>query len=231
MVVYRGRRQTTWSRGAETGTSSPCSRNQSRVCRAEPSSKNLLNTSNTRSCTRRSGSFSRQFSPLTYPAGARRLVRHVWPSPVGPPSSVGAAGQVPIHSNCPSIPEGDGHCFAAACIPSLDRLVACPLLDRLRSASAIPDCCVQSATPLWPLPRPRAPSILPPPCVRSPPSSRYPMRIDRDPHRSLQCRASQGCTIAPAWHTAISDSPSCSELGTPRIGARRGSLFARHGAT
>src|SRR5678816_218262 len=59
MVVYPGRRQITWSRGEETGTCSPFSRNQSSVCLAEPSSKNLLNTSNTRSCTRRSGSFSR----------------------------------------------------------------------------------------------------------------------------------------------------------------------------
>src|SRR5215471_12375388 len=32
---------------------------------AEPSSKNLLNTNNTRSCTRRSGFFSRRSSPLT----------------------------------------------------------------------------------------------------------------------------------------------------------------------
>jgi hypothetical protein len=166
--------------------------------------------------------------PRHTPPAPRRLVRHVWPSPVGPPSSVVAAGRVHIHSNCSSIPKGGGHCFAAACIPSHDRLVACPLLTDFDQLLPFPTVACKARHLSG---RYRAPSILPPPCVRSPPSSRHPMRIDRDPHRSLQCRASRSCTIDPAWHTAVSDSPSCSELGTPRIGARRGSLFARHGGT
>src|SRR5215469_14742225 len=198
MVVYRGRRQTTWPRGAETGTCSPCSRNHSSVCRAEPSSKNLLNTSSTRSCTRRSGSFSRCSSPLTYPAGDATISSPRFAFSRRASTERCRSRSIHIRSNCPSTLTIGDHCFAAACTPSLDQSIACRQPDRLLLASAIPDYSVQSATLLSPLPHPHGPSRLPPPFVRSPLWPLYLMRIGRDPHRQLRCHASRGYTIDPA---------------------------------
>src|ERR1700758_3781229 len=168
MVVYRGRRQTTWARGAETGTCSPCSRNHSSVCRAEPSSKNLLNTSNTRSCTRWSGSFSRRSSPLTYPAGDATIS-----SPRFAFSRRASTERCRSRSNSysfklPFIPATDDHCFVAACKPSLDRSIAYPPHDRLPPAFAILDWYVQNARLLSPQPHVPDPNILPQPYARSP---------------------------------------------------------------
>jgi hypothetical protein len=80
-------------------------RNHSNVCRAEPSSRNLLNTSNTRSWTRRSGSFSRRSSPLIYPAGEATISspRFAFSRP-GPPRNVVAAGLIHIRSKLPFNP-------------------------------------------------------------------------------------------------------------------------------
>src|SRR5215831_11959823 len=129
-----------------------------------------------------------------------RSVRHVLPSRAGPPPSVVAADPVHIRSNYLSIPAASDRCFVAACTPFLDRSIGCPLHDRLPPASAIPDCCVQSATLLWLQPHPRGPSIRPQPCVRNPLWSLYPTRFGRDLHQQFRCHASRGCTTYPAWH-------------------------------
>src|SRR5215813_15395645 len=109
---------------------------------------------------------------LDIPAGEATSSSPRFAFSLGPPPSVVAAGPIHTRSNCLSTLAAGDHCFAALYIPSLDQSIACRRHDRLPPASAIPGCCVQSATPLSPLPHPHGPSILPPPFVRSPLCSR-----------------------------------------------------------